>query len=778
MDGIYGEDLTHLAHANDDSKVDCLPWIEADDMANRWCALELNTFGDPELDMWTDVPQALSPGYDPVYVIGVGTFDVDVPGVSGALVACNFGGQLVGRGYTNPSGHVTLTLDPAPMEPGAMEIVVTAHNYLEHSGSVTVILPEGAYLLYESLTINDSDDNNNGLFDFAEDVRLSITVENVGMEAGSGVQVSISTADPYVTVHDDTADYGTIPAESTKTIPDGFDIELASSVPDQHLIAFAFSATDGDSIWTDDFTIRAHAPVLGIDRVMALDGENGRLDPGETTDLEVTLLNAGSAGLVNIQATLSCGDAYITINSNLDDLSSLGPSTTGVVIFNVTASSEAPIGHPAEFGLAVTATNYNFSDSFVLAIGLCVEDFENGGFASYPWEMGGNLPWTISTSGVYEGSHCAKSGTITHLQYSEMSVNLDVRADSPVSFYYKVSSESNNDYLRFYLDHVLLGQWSGQADWTQVSFDVTAGNHTFTWIYTKDQYTSSGSDCAWLDYIIFPPVDNPPELPPAAACYDFEAGNQGWIAGAGDDNALRGIWGRMDPEGTAFVGNPVQPENDHTPAPGVNCWVTDGRLGAGPGSWDVDAGKTTLLSPVWDLSGYHHAVIELWSWYSNDEGPAPGSDNFVTDVSSDGGTSWVNLLTTTDDWEFWRRDRYVLEDHITLTDQVQLRVVVSDEGDDSFVEAAVDDACLYGAIPQPPEAVTDVTALVSGTDIVLQWTATTGAESYKIYRIADPFATLTPEDLIGTTEATTYTDAGVLTTAEMAFYVVVAANSQ
>jgi hypothetical protein len=659
-----------------------------------------------------------------------------------------------------------------------MEVVITAHNYLEYSGSVTVILPEGAYLLYESLTINDSDGNNNGLLDFAEDVALSITVENVGLQAGSGVQVFISTDDPYVTVHDDTANYGDIPAQSMKTIPDGFDIELAFSVPDQHVIPFAFSATDGDSVWIDDFTITAHAPELIIYRVMALDGENGRLDPGETTDLEITLLNAGSAGLTNIQAALSCNDSYITINSSMDELSSLGPSEAGVIIFNVTASSEAPIGHPAEFGLTITATDYSYFDSFTLAIGLCVEDFENGGFASYPWEMGGNAPWTISTSEVYEGSHCAKSGGITHLQYSEMSVNLDVRSDDSASFYYKISSESNNDYLRFYVDHVLFGQWSGQTGWTHARFDVEAGNHTFIWLYTKDLYNSSGSDCAWLDYIIFPPVETPSQLPPVAACYDFEASNQGWRGGVGDDDALHGIWNRMDPEGTAYIGNPIQPEDDHTAAPGVNCWVTDGRLGAGPGSWDVDAGKTTLLSPTWDLSSYQHAVVELWSWYSNDEGPAPGADNFVTDVSSDGGTNWVNLLTTTDDWEFWRRDRYTLEDHISLSNQVQLRVVVSDEGDDSFVEAAVDDVCLYGGVPQPPEAVTDVTAAVSGTDIVLSWTATTGAQTYKIYRVVDPFAAPTPDDLIGTTEAATYTDAEVLTTMEMGFYIVVAANSQ
>jgi len=35
---------------------------------------------------------------------------------------------------------------------------------------------------------------------------------------------------------------------------------------------------------------------------------------------------------------------------------------------------------------------------------------------------------------------------------------------------------------------------------------VSAGNHTFLWRYSKDVSLSSGSDCGWIDYIVFPPL--------------------------------------------------------------------------------------------------------------------------------------------------------------------------------------------------------------------------------------------------------------------------------
>jgi hypothetical protein len=43
---------------------------------------------------------------------------------------------------------------------------------------------------------------------------------------------------------------------------------------------------------------------------------------------------------------------------------------------------------------------------------------------------------------------------------------------------------------------------------------VTAGTHTFKWSYKKDYSMSSGSDCAWIDDIQFPPTNEELALAP------------------------------------------------------------------------------------------------------------------------------------------------------------------------------------------------------------------------------------------------------------------------
>jgi len=169
---------------------------------------------------------------------------------------------------------------------------------------------------------------------------------------------------------------------------------------------------------------------------------------------------------------------------------------------------------------------------------------------------------------------------------------------------------------------------------------------------------------------------------------EFET-DLGWTVGAADDDADTGIWDRDDPQGTE-----AQPEDDHTPAPGTRCWVTDSRAGSSLGTWDIDGGKTTLFSPALDLSG-GDATISYWRWYSNDTGSTPHTDVFVVDISNNGGTTWTNVETVGPSGQEasggWYYHEFKVGDVVTPTGDVQLRFVASDEGDGSLVEAALDD---------------------------------------------------------------------------------------
>lgn len=165
----------------------------------------------------------------------------------------------------------------------------------------------------------------------------------------------------------------------------------------------------------------------------------------------------------------------------------------------------------------------------------------------------------------------------------------------------------------------------------------------------------------------------------------------GWSKAAPDDDATAGVWKMRNPIGTATDTCLVQPERDHTPGNATRCFVTKNVVrGLLPDAADVDGGKTTLTSPVIDLSDRALASLRYWRWYTNNTGGIP-DDTWFVDVSADSGATWVNLEAETVGRRAWAHKEFCLNAGIALTDRVLVRFVASDYGDNSTVEAAVDD---------------------------------------------------------------------------------------
>ncbi|MCD4683109.1 MAG: hypothetical protein K8R86_07480, partial [Bacteroidales bacterium] len=136
-----------------------------------------------------------------------------------------------------------------------------------------------------------------------------------------------------------------------------------------------------------------------------------------------------------------------------------------------------------------------------------IEDFETGDFSQFEWEFGGNADWLISDQNPYEGVYSAQSGDIGDNQTSSLFVSYEVYSPEDISFWLRVSSEGNYDYLRFFVDNIEMGSWAGEVAWQQATFSVTAGFHTFKWEYDKDYSVSTGADACWIDLISFPPAE-------------------------------------------------------------------------------------------------------------------------------------------------------------------------------------------------------------------------------------------------------------------------------
>ncbi len=141
----------------------------------------------------------------------------------------------------------------------------------------------------------------------------------------------------------------------------------------------------------------------------------------------------------------------------------------------------------AQFHVQYTA---NFGD--VTAVS---EGFEGGSLPS-AFSTGGGAPWYVATGTAHGGTRAARAGAIGNNSISWMQRTV---SGGTISFWYKVSSESNYDWFNFYIDGVRQVHRSGEVTWTLFSANLAAGDHLLRWEYTKDGSLTGGSDTAWVD---------------------------------------------------------------------------------------------------------------------------------------------------------------------------------------------------------------------------------------------------------------------------------------
>jgi choice-of-anchor B domain-containing protein len=194
--------------------------------------------------------------------------------------------------------------------------------------------------------------------------------------------------------------------------------------------------------------------------------------------------------------------------------------------------------------------------------------------------------------------------------------------------------------------------------------------------------------------------------------YDNADTDTGWSLSTAGDDATTGLWQRAVPVPSA--GGTVQTGADSSPGTTTGlCFVTgnaaDPSLSVGAN--DVDAGTTTLTSPLIDLSGLSDPLMSYARWYVNEAGANPASDIFTVQVSDDDGVSWVELETLTNDAKPWTQVLFRVQDYVAVTTQFRIRFLAADDGGGSIVEAAIDDLEFYevsyvSAVPIIPSQLT------------------------------------------------------------------------
>ena len=469
-----------------------LPWITCDPVTGNLCVIYYDdrNVSSAQCETWISYSYNSGDTWTDMKVSDVAFTPVPIPGLAysyfGDYLGITSRNMMAYPIWTDNRNGIALTyvspvnLGPAPNQP---------------------------YILYDSSSLASIQKTTRQNMNYGDSLYLSLSLKNIGDQPANDVTAYLASDSPYITITDSTEYYGAFSAGEVKTIQNGYSFKVSDTIPDGLRVKFNVRAATADTAWYSNFRIEAHAPGLKISRIVIQDSahgnNNGQLDPGEGIDLRVTVLNSGDFNCPGTWIKVSSSSDYLTFIIDsvfIDTLLSLHNKT---VVFKLDVAADACLHSAADLNFTAGSGLYRARKNLPETIGIIMEDWETGDFTKFLWVSGGDAQWFINTL-PYEGVFSARSGQILDSQFSWLQVDCISGAEDSISFYRKVSSETGYDYLRFYIDGIQQGQWSGEEPWNRVAFPVSSGPHTLKWTYATDVYQLNGSNAAWLDNITFP----------------------------------------------------------------------------------------------------------------------------------------------------------------------------------------------------------------------------------------------------------------------------------
>ena len=385
--GVLEYNVPHTGQALGRSKACWVPY--ADSLyqydQQRYNIYDLCLIGDPETPLWTEEPTALNVSHAGVINIGNNipfsvtvTTTLDAP-VESAMVCLKKGTEVDVKGWTNPSGQVTLYVSPST--PGHMLMAVNAHNHYIYQDTVLVIA-SARYVSYLRSSVLDPGPGGNGdsILNPGETVKIPTWVKNWGQQSANSVTAKLRTFDPNAQITDSAKSLGNINAgDSAYTGAAGFGLHVNSGLANGYQVVCSLYCKDAlESTWVSVASFTVGTPVLAKQAVTVVDtahggNHNGRIDPNETADLMIRIGNTGLGHGYNCHAVLRSGDARFTV---LDSTANYGllrrgdSASNAADLFTVHAAGSMPPETPISCTLHYYADGgYTKSEPLTIIVG-------------------------------------------------------------------------------------------------------------------------------------------------------------------------------------------------------------------------------------------------------------------------------------------------------------------------------------------------------------------------------------------------------------------------
>ena len=309
----------------------------------------------------------------------------------------------------------------------------------------------------------------------------------------------------------------------------------------------------------------------------------------------------------------------------------------------------------------IAIRHFNCTDQFILNVDDITITEGSGGGGTTPegaitfenqqipssWSNDASYPWTIASPTSYpgyNGSYCLMSSNAgVGSSTSTIEATVNFVQNGSISFLAGCWGEGSNDSYdwdkcRFYIDGELMFDYGAHQSWEQMSYEVSAGEHTFTWTYKKDSSVNPTGDFFAIDDVTFVGAGNGGGG--GSAMYDFEdSTTQGWTTIDADGDGYTWVLGSAIGgiylvDGASLAGSGHNSSND------LMCSGSYRNTSSSGG--EVLTPDNYLVSPQVTLGG-------SISFYACGQDASYAAEHFGVAVSTTSNSS-ASAFTTIQEW--------------------------------------------------------------------------------------------------------------------------------
>ncbi len=329
------------------------------------------TLGDPSIHIWKGTPNEISitapdtigVGYNQ---ISINVYDASRQPIKDAQIIL-YNDNIYSTSYTDLTG--TANFDLTVEDTGKVFISVRGSKVAFYEDSIYVNVTNENVGIFGEPQVNDTEGKGDGYVEPNENFSIKFILKNWGTQQANNVTAKLSVPDSIdflIIDSDSTISCGNIAPNDTTSISP-FLLHTTENAVIDSTVSLVLNVNTSNNSWNYIYRIKIDGCKLRFSSYSVDDANsdipNNRLDPGETGNIFLDIINLGNDTAKAVYGKLRSLDQYVTVLDSVGFYGNISPHHHSVNLndsYTVSVSENCPDNYKALMQIALENTNGNY----------------------------------------------------------------------------------------------------------------------------------------------------------------------------------------------------------------------------------------------------------------------------------------------------------------------------------------------------------------------------------------------------------------------------------